>query len=315
MKRYENLDGVSTKKTFADFRRWQQERKQKKKDLSYNVPHVERPEYTQLHTNQSRPLLAWVGHSTFVMQINGITIVTDPVWALRMGIAKRLTAPGIPIEEMPPVDVVLISHGHYDHLHFASIKKLKGNPCFFVPVGLGCLFRRRGYPHVTEFSWWEEKEYKGSTFTFVPAQHWTRRTLFDMNTSHWGGWVVQATGQPTVYFAGDSGYFRGFREIGDRFAIDYALLPIGAYEPEWFMGPQHTTPEEAVQAFLDCRAKTFIPMHYGTFLLADDTPKEALDRLVAEWQRRQLEPERLTCLKLGEVLHCVTFSNEKAPIV
>lgn len=315
MKRYENLDGVSTKKTFADFRRWQQERKQKKKDLSYNVPHVERPEYTQLHTNQSRPLLAWVGHSTFVMQINGITIVTDPVWALRMGIAKRLTSPGIPIEEMPSVDVVLISHGHYDHLHFASIKKLKGNPRFFVPVGLGRLFRRRGYPHVTEFAWWEEKEYQGVTFTFVPAQHWTRRTLFDMNTSHWGGWVVQAKGQPTVYFAGDSGYFRGFRDIGDRFSIDYALLPIGAYEPEWFMGPQHTTPEEAVQAFLDCQAKTFIPMHYGTFLLADDTPKEALDRLMAEWQRRKLEPERLTCLKLGEVLHCVTFSNEKAPIV
>ncbi len=303
-KRYENLDNISMKKTFADFRRWQKERRRKQKDLSYQVPHVNTQEHKQLHTNRSRTLLAWVGHSTFVIQQNGLTIVTDPVWAARMGTAKRLTAPGIVIDDMPNVDVVLISHGHYDHLHFPSIRKLKGNPHFFVPVGLGRLFFRKGYQHVTEFSWWEEKQYNGVTFTFVPAQHWTRRTLFDMNTSHWGGWVIQADNKPTFYFAGDSGYFRGFREIGERFSIDYALLPIGAYEPEWFMGPQHVTPEEAVQAFLDCKATTFIPMHYGAFRLADDTPKEALDRLLAEWKRRHLEDERLKYLKLGEVLDC-----------
>jgi L-ascorbate metabolism protein UlaG (beta-lactamase superfamily) len=303
-KRYENLDNVSMKKTFADFRRWQKERKNKKKDLSYQVPHADTQEYKQLHTNRSRTLLAWVGHSTFVIQLNGITIVTDPVWATRMGTAKRLTAPGIAIDDMPNVDVVLISHGHYDHLHFPSIRKLKGNPHFFVPVGLGHLFSRKGYKNVTECSWWEEKQYNGVTFTFVPAQHWTRRTLFDMNTSHWGGWVIQADNKPTFYFAGDSGYFRGFRDIGERFSVDYALLPIGAYEPEWFMGPQHVTPEEAVQAFLDCQAKTFIPMHYGAFRLADDTPKEALDRLLAEWKRRHLKAERLKCLKLGELLDC-----------
>ncbi|WP_201722556.1 MBL fold metallo-hydrolase [Anoxybacillus sp. UARK-01] len=304
MKRYENLDLISTKKTFSDFRRWQKERKTKQKDLSYQVPHVDPPEYQQLHENQANTLLSWIGHSTFVIQTNGITVVTDPVWAKRMGTAKRLTAPGIAINDMPTVDVVLISHGHYDHLHFSSIRKLKGNPHFFVPVGLGRLFRRKGYQHVTECSWWDTVEYRGTFFTFVPAQHWTRRTLLDMNTSHWGGWIIHTDGQPTFYFAGDSGYFRGFREIGERFSIDYALLPIGAYEPEWFMGPQHVTPEEAVQAFMDCQANIFIPMHYGAFRLADDTPQEALDRLVSEWQRRQLDLERLRCLKLGEVLNC-----------
>jgi L-ascorbate metabolism protein UlaG (beta-lactamase superfamily) len=306
MKRYENLDGVSMKKSFADFRRWQKERKSKKKDLSYQVPRVAVPQYEQLHTNRSRTLLSWVGHSTFVIQMNGITIVTDPVWAKRMGTAKRLSEPGIPLSEMPPVDVVLISHGHYDHLHFPSIRKLKGNAHLFVPVGLGRLFRRRGYKQVTELAWWETQQLHGVTFTFVPAQHWTRRTLWDMNTSHWGGWVIEANGKPTIYFAGDSGYFRGFREIGERFSIDYALLPIGAYEPEWFMGPQHVTPEEAVQAFLDCQAGFFIPMHYGAFRLADDTPKEALDRLFAEWKRRGLNDRRLKFLKLGEVLNCDT---------
>ncbi|MGG6439598.1 MBL fold metallo-hydrolase [Saccharococcus caldoxylosilyticus] len=306
MKRYENLDGVSMKKSFADFRRWQKERKSKKKDLSYQVPRVAVPQYEQLHTNRSRTLLSWVGHSTFVIQMNGITIVTDPVWAKRMGTAKRLSEPGIPLSEMPPVDVVLISHGHYDHLHFPSIRKLKGNSHLFVPVGLGRLFRRRGYKQVTELAWWETQQLHGVTFTFVPAQHWTRRTLWDMNTSHWGGWVIEANGKPTIYFAGDSGYFRGFREIGERFSIDYALLPIGAYEPEWFMGPQHVTPEEAVQAFLDCQAGFFIPMHYGAFRLADDTPKEALDRLFAEWKQRGLDDRRLKFLKLGEVLNCDT---------
>jgi len=303
-KRYENLDNVSMKKTFADFRRWQRERKTKQKNSSYQVPHVDKPEHTLLHTNRSHTLLSWVGHSTFVIQVNGLTIVTDPVWVNRLGTVKRLTRPGIPLSDMPVVDIVLISHSHYDHLNFASIRKLKGHPRIFVPIGLGRLFRKKGMKNVVECSWWEEKHYHNITLTFVPAQHWTRRSLFDMNTSHWGGWIIQADGKPTFYFAGDSGYFRGFKEIGDRFSIDYALLPIGAYEPEWFMGLQHVTPEEAVQAFVDCKAKTFIPMHYGAFRLADDTPEEALDRLLTEWKRRQLDDKRLKLLKLGEILRC-----------
>ncbi|MGX1982957.1 MBL fold metallo-hydrolase [Thermolongibacillus altinsuensis] len=303
-KRYENLDSVQTTKRLVDLHRWYRERKRKQKDWSYQIPHVEHYETALLHTNRTHTLLSWIGHSTFVIQVNGLTIVTDPIWAKRLGTIKRLSDPGILLHDMPNVDVILISHSHYDHLHFSSIKKLKGNPHIFVPIGLASLFRKKGLINVTEYAWWEQKQYKGVTFTFVPAQHWTKRRLFDTNTSHWGGWVIEAEEKPTFYFAGDSGYFRGFKEIGARFSIDYALLPIGAYEPEWFMGPQHVTPEEAIQAFIDCQAKTFIPMHYGTFPLADDTPKEALDRLFAEWKRRDLADERLKVLKLGEILRC-----------
>ncbi len=302
-KRYENLDGVSTTKTFADLRRWYAERKQKKKDWSYTLPreHIHR---SLLHTNKEQTLLTWVGHATFIIQINGLTIVTDPVWAKRLGTVRRLTDPALSIDDVPPVDIVLISHSHYDHLHFSSIKQLKGNPLILVPSGLRSFFLKRGFERVVECSWWETVVEQDVSFTFVPAQHWSKRTLFDTNTSHWGGWVIEAKDKPTFYFAGDSGYFRGFRDIGEHFRIDYALLPIGAYEPEWFMGPQHVTPEEAVQAFIDCQAKTFIPMHYGTFPLADDTPKEALDRLYAEWERRNLPSEQLRVLKLGEIVHC-----------
>ncbi|MBB6176433.1 L-ascorbate metabolism protein UlaG (beta-lactamase superfamily) [Anoxybacillus tengchongensis] len=302
-KRYENLDGVSTTKTFADLRRWYAERKQKQKDWSYTLPreHIHR---SLLHTNKEQTLLTWVGHATFIIQINGLTIVTDPVWAKRLGTVRRLTDPALSIDDIPPVDIVLISHSHYDHLHFSSIKQLKGNPLILVPSGLRSSFLKRGFERVVECCWWETVVEQNVSFTFVPAQHWSKRTLFDTNTSHWGGWVIETKDKPTFYFAGDSGYFRGFRDIGERFRIDYALLPIGAYEPEWFMGPQHVTPEEAVQAFIDCQAKTFIPMHYGTFPLADDTPKEALERLYAEWERRNLPNEQLRVLKLGEIVHC-----------
>jgi len=304
-KRYENLDGITTTKSFADLRRWYAERRQKKKDWSYTLPR-EHIDPSRLHANRDQTLLTWIGHATFIIQVNGLTIVTDPVWAKRLGTIRRLTDPAVSIDDVPPVDIVLISHSHYDHLHFSSIKKLKGTPLILVPSGLRSSFLKRGIERVVQCDWWETVVERDVSFTFVPAQHWSKRTLFDTNASHWGGWVIETEGKPTFYFAGDSGYFRGFRDIGARFHIDYALLPIGAYEPEWFMAPQHVTPEEAVQAFIDCRAKTFIPMHYGTFPLADDTPKEALDRLYAEWKRRHLPNEQLRILKLGEIIYCQT---------
>ncbi len=172
--------------------------------------------------------------------------------------------------------------------------------------------RQLGLSKVHELPWWGKTTVGPLEFHFVPAQHWTRRTLTDTNSSLWGGWVIKrsteysvegAENNDAIYFAGDSGYFQGFRDIGARFpGIRYALMPIGAYEPEWFMGMQHVTPEEAVQAFLDVGAETFIPMHYGAFRLADDTPQEALDRLLAYWRRRELDSSRLKLLKHGETL-------------
>lgn len=354
-RRFVNQDQVEQHNSLKQFKRWRQERvrKLKQKDYSYIIPNVE-PDLPFLLENKKVPTITWIGHSTFLLQIGGLNIVTDPVWSGQMAFQKRLSAPGIAIDRMPPIDVVLVSHSHYDHLSISSLRKLTGGKRLLVPAGLGAKLKLKGFSNIREFNWWESAAINGVTFTFVPSQHWTRRNPWDTNSSHWGGWVIEPLGAgagressapggkpcdersealsasmreaaataaadsrtdggagapegrphvsaaPTVYFAGDSGYFRGFREIGSRFRIDVALMPIGAYEPEWFMGPQHVTPEEALQAFEDIRAGWFVPMHYGAFKLADDTPKEALDRLEAERRSRGIGEERVIVLPLGE---------------
>ncbi|HEY4553250.1 MAG TPA: MBL fold metallo-hydrolase [Bacillaceae bacterium] len=299
-KRYENLDRIQTVKSIKDLIQWRKERRVKQKDLSFRVPAAEKTEEAFLQDNRSVPTITWIGHSTFLIQANGMNILTDPVWAGRLGLDKRLSKPGLPIDALPPIDLVLISHSHYDHLHYSSLRKLKGEPAFFVPIGLGPWFKKRGFGKTVEFNWWDEKSMDGLKITFVPAQHWTKRTLMDTNCSHWGGWVIGGKNQPYIYFAGDSGYFRGFKEIGKKFEIDFCLMPIGAYEPEWFMAEQHVSPEEAVRAFMDTGAKMMIPMHYGAYRLADDTPKEALDRMYTEWKKRELGADRLLVMKHGE---------------
>ncbi|WP_139488528.1 MBL fold metallo-hydrolase [Brevibacillus dissolubilis] len=297
--RYTNLDGIENKKTFQDMYKWRQERKTKVKDLTVHIPHETNRQIERIRQNRQTTSYTWVGHSTFLIQMNGLNILTDPVWANRMGFQKRLTAPGLTFDELPEIDIVVISHGHYDHLDFGSIKRLRGNPTYYVPVGLKSLFQRKGYQQVIEASWWDSIDHGELTLHFVPAQHWTRRTLTDMNTSHWGGWVFQSR-EETHYFVGDTGYFRGFQEIGARFGLDTVFMPIGAYEPEWFMKVSHINPEDAVKAFLELKAKTFVPMHYGAYRLADDTGPEALERLYAEWNRLQLPKEQLAVMKIGE---------------
>ncbi|MBS4209254.1 MBL fold metallo-hydrolase [Bacillus sp. FJAT-50079] len=300
-KRYENMDQHITLSTFKDLMQWRKERRGKKKDLSFQIPREDRTKVAFLQSNYSIPTITWIGHSTFLIQLDGKNIVTDPVWANRLGFEKRLSPPGLAISELPSIDFVLISHSHYDHLDYASIKKLKGNPVYFVPIGLGHAFKRKGLDKTVECNWWEGHDVGDLHIAFVPAQHWTKRTLTDTNRSHWGGWVIKSQKQ-TIYFAGDSGYFKGFSQIGQTYQIDYCLMPIGAYEPEWFMANQHVSPEEAVKAFLDTRAQTMIPMHYGAYRLADDTPKEALDRLLAAWNKANLSNEQLKIMNLGETL-------------
>lgn len=337
--RFANLDFVYTEKALNHFKRWRQERARKlrEKDYSYIVPTVS-PDLTYLHHNRTEPTITWIGHSTFLLQHSGLNIVTDPVWTTQIGVHKRMSTPGVPLEDMPPVDVVLVSHSHYDHLSITSLRRLHGPKTLLVPAGLRQKLQLKGFMRVKELHWWESCVVRGVKFTFVPAQHWSRRTPWDMNRSHWGGWVIESTAaheaalheaehavqhatgyvpdpqteshdgrpvvsqthSPTVYFAGDSGYFRGFCEIGKRFSIDVAMMPIGAYEPEHFMGPQHVTPEQALQAFLDTGADWFVPMHYGAFKLADDTPREALDRLESGRRSLGIDPKRLVMLPHGE---------------
>ncbi|MCG7409050.1 MBL fold metallo-hydrolase [Paenibacillus sp. ACRRX] len=305
---YRNMDDIMTEKTWKQFQRWRTERKVRlqHKDYSFAVPHVE-PDMQRLMTNRTDTTATWIGHSTFLLQMGSLNMATDPIWASTMAMQKRLTEPGIPIEQMPPIDVILISHSHYDHLHLKSLRQLANdNTLVIVPSGLRSKMKRKGFPNTIQLKWWESATIGDVRITFVPAQHWTRRTLTDTNRSHWGGYVFEHVDakcdevKETIYFAGDSGYFRGFSEIGERFAIDIAMLPIGAYEPEWFMGAQHVTPEEALQAFIDVKAKLMLPMHYGAFKLADDTPKEAIDRLLAERDRLGIDAEQIRLMALGE---------------
>jgi L-ascorbate metabolism protein UlaG (beta-lactamase superfamily) len=302
-KKYENMDNVSNIKTMGDMLRWTKERRSKKKDLTIQIPCVEETEIKAITENKTQGSITWIGHSTFLIQMDGLNLLTDPVYASRMGIQKRLTAPGIPLNELPEIDIVCISHGHYDHLDFPTIKKLKGNPAFYVPEGLGPVFKRKGFSNVIEASWWDSFTEKELSISFVPAQHWTRRSLFDTNSSHWGGWVIEdARRNESVYFVGDTGYFRGFRDISEKYKPAYILMPIGAYEPEWFMKVSHINPEDAIKAFLELKGDFFVPMHYGAYRLADDTGPEALDSLMKEWKRRELPDEQLKVLKIGETL-------------
>jgi N-acyl-phosphatidylethanolamine-hydrolysing phospholipase D len=209
-------------------------------------------------------------------------------------------APGIPIEAVPPDAFAVVSHNHYDHLDRWSVETLPASVGWFVPLGLGDWFRSRGREDVTELDWWQNARRGRWTITCLPAQHWSRRIDQGTNESLWCSWLLDS-GDHSYYFAGDTGYFHGFREFRRRYgAPDVAMLPIGAYEPRWFMKYQHMNPAEAYQAFLDLGARTLLPMHWGTFDLTDEPvelPPAVLDQVVKE---RGGDAERVRTMAVGE---------------
>jgi N-acyl-phosphatidylethanolamine-hydrolysing phospholipase D len=249
------------------------------------------------------PSATWVGQSTFAVQDGDDVFVTDPHWGPRALLPARESPPGIPLTAVPESAFVVLSHNHYDHLDAWTVARLPKNLAWFAPLGLGGWLRRHGRERVAELDWWQSVRHGRWTLTCLPAQHWSNRLNARRNGSLWCSWLLD-NGTRRWYFAGDSGYFHGFAEIGRSFApIDVAFLPIGAYEPRWFMRIQHMDPAEAWQAFLDLGAHFMLPMHWGTFDLTDepvDLAPRVLEDAVAA---RHGERERLHILAVGERWH------------
>ncbi|HYD48889.1 MAG TPA: MBL fold metallo-hydrolase [Terriglobales bacterium] len=235
---------------------------------------------------QHNPSVTWIGHSTLLVRMDGVTFLTDPIFAERCSPVsfvgpKRSVPPGIPLEELPPIDFVVLSHDHYDHTDLPSIRALaRRGTKFFVPLGLAELVREAG-GEVVELDWWQSAESGGTRLHCVPAQHFAGRSLTDENQRLWAGWVVEGATR-RFYFAGDTGYFDGFKQIGERFgSIDLAAIPIGAYDPAAIMQFVHLNPEEAAQAAVDVRAQHVIGTHWGTFDLTDEPLDEPPQRFQA----------------------------------
>jgi N-acyl-phosphatidylethanolamine-hydrolysing phospholipase D len=247
--------------------------------------------------------ITWVGHATFVIHDGDDVVLTDPHFSKRALIPARENPPGVPIESIPPDAFAVLSHNHYDHLDAGSVDRLPASVEWFVPLGLADWFRERGRPNVRELGWWESAQRGRWKLTCLPSQHWSRRLGQGTNQTLWCSWLLDS-GEHRYYFAGDTGYFHGFREYGRRFSpIDVAMLPIGAYAPRWFMRYQHMDPSEAYRAFLDLGARYMLPMHWGTFDLTHepvDEPAREFDRVVSEAGG---DPARSPILGIGESWH------------
>lgn len=304
-KKFSNLDGIRAR-GFTDIIKWAlteepgEWKELNEKDVSYGKPPIAKIEDGSIH-------VTFVNHATFLIQACGLNILTDPIWSLRASPfqwigPKRMRPPGIRFEDLPDIDLVLISHNHYDHLDIHTVKRLQEehNPQFITPLGVSLFLHQHGITNTVEMDWWESREADNAiSISAVPSQHFSGRGLSDRDKTLWCGYVLQ-TKAGTVYFAGDSGYDGFFEKIGSTFnPIDLALIPIGAYRPRWFMEPIHVDPEQAVQIHRDVGARKSIGMHFGTFPLADDGMNEPQADLAKAKEKYGLAEDAFITLEQG----------------
>ena len=280
--RFSNSDGMKNEKSLSEVLKWSWSREEPKKEF------IKTNENINLNSLKDREHYAlWIGHSTFLINNGDLTILTDPIFSeraspLTFAGPKRLIKPVIKIKDLPKVDVITISHNHYDHLDVNSLRKIQKkfpNVKILVPKGDLKLLRNYNLNNGFEFLWWEAITLNNTKFIFTPAQHWSARGLRDRNKSLWGSWFIKNEDK-NIFHAGDTGYSEDFIEIRNRLgAVDFAMIPIGAYDPEWFMSYSHVNPEEALNIAKDLDAKKSIGMHWGTFILTDEPVLEPRERL------------------------------------
>lgn len=285
--------------------KWLLTRKRSKWNKKTNVPYGPKPE-TRVHEGAK---ITFVNHSTFLIQVNGLNILTDPVWSERASPfsfagPKRMRPPGLDINDLPPIDIVLISHNHYDHLDLPTLRMIikMHRPRIFTPLGVKDFLCKKKIDVTKDMDWWDEFELQQHVkIICVPAQHFSGRGTADRDGTLWCGYLITRPGG-NIYFVGDTGYSnRIFKEVGSRFApIRISLIPIGAYKPVWFMSPIHCSPEQALQIHLDLKSQTSIAAHFGTFPLADDGQDEPLQDLEAARADKNIAPGDFIALNEGE---------------
>lgn len=291
-------------RSFGDFVRWQRTRRRRPW-----------PQWVENHAHPRLPAvlepgqlaLTFVNHITFLVQFRGLNVLTDPVYSRRVSPfrhvgPKRVRPPGLAFADLPPIHLVLVTHNHYDHLDIETLLRLEEvhSPHFVTTLGNRAFLQQFGLQAVQELDWWQSVDALGAVVTLTPAQHWSSRRPRNRNRTLWGGFLVRS-GERLVYFAGDTGYWKHFREVRERFGrVDLALLPIGAYEPRWFMRDQHMNPDDAVRAHLDLDPGISVGTHFGCFPLTDEGIDDPILELAAARERYGVPADAFQVLETGE---------------